>query len=79
LAPGGTTEQLAKKFSQAKKGSPQALKRGTFPAGYGTTEVVPFPKTCMKQSFSKPVKPCPSQNPVSAYGNNETALALRRG
>jgi hypothetical protein len=52
LAHGGTAEQAAEKLGEVAKGSPRALKRNTFSITYGTTEVVPFPRTCLNQSFS---------------------------
>jgi len=48
----GTAEEAAEKLTKAAKSSPQALKRNTFSTTYGTTEVVPFPKTCVNRSFS---------------------------
>jgi len=48
----GTTEKAAEKLDKAAKNSPQALMRNSFSTTYGTTEVVPFPKTCVNQSFS---------------------------
>jgi hypothetical protein len=36
-------KEAAKKLVKGAKGSPPALKRDTFSAAHGTTEVVPFP------------------------------------
>jgi hypothetical protein len=53
---GGTAKEAAEKLYKAVKSSPQALKRNTFSATYGTTEVVPFPKNWANQSFSAACK-----------------------
>ena len=39
------------KTRQGRESSPQALKRNTFSTTCGTTEVVPFPTTCVNQNF----------------------------
>jgi hypothetical protein len=58
----GTTEEAAEKLGEVAKGSPRALKRNTFSITYGTTEVVPFPRTCLNQSFSAACEVVPFQN-----------------
>ncbi len=47
----GTAEEAAEKVEKGRKSSPQAVKRDTFSATCGTTEVVPFPKPRVNQSF----------------------------
>ena len=51
-SPASAPEKAAEKLSKAARSSPQALKRETFSTTYGTTKVVPLPKTCMNQSYS---------------------------
>jgi hypothetical protein len=60
----GTAEEAAEKVEKGRKSSPQALKRDTFSATHGTTEVVPFPKPCVNQSFSASCEAAPYPKPV---------------
>ncbi len=61
LARGGTAEEAAEKVEKDTKSSPRALKRNALSATCGTTEVVPFPRTCVNHSFSATCEavPCP--------------------
>jgi hypothetical protein len=63
LARGGTAEEAAEKVSKGAKNSPQALKRDALSMTYGTTEVVPFPKTRVNQSFSAAGEAVPYPKP----------------
>jgi len=49
----GTAEEAAEKVEKGRKSSPQALKRDTFSATHGTTEVVPFPKPRIANLISR--------------------------
>jgi protein ImuB len=55
---------------EVNKSSPQALKRNPLSAAYGTTEVVPFPKTCANLSFSAACEAVPC--PKTIYQNSST-------
>ena len=46
----GKAEAAAEKLAERAGSAPRALKRDAMSATYGTTEVVPFPKTCLKWS-----------------------------
>jgi hypothetical protein len=57
-------KRLRKKSTKAAKSSPQALKRNAFSTTDGTTEVVPFPTTCVNRSFSAAFEAVPYPKPT---------------
>jgi hypothetical protein len=65
-------KQATEKLDQAAKSS---RRRNALSATYGTTEIVPFPKTCVNQSFSAACEVVPFPELAADYGNPETALA----
>ncbi|SPE24814.1 hypothetical protein SBA7_110009 [Candidatus Sulfotelmatobacter sp. SbA7] len=66
LVPNGTAEQAAEKVAEGARSSPRALKRDAMSATYGTTEVVPFPRPCLKWSFSAACEAVPYPGPIHA-------------
>ncbi len=71
---GGTAEEAAENVEKGTKSSLRALKRNAFSATCGTTEVVPFPRTCVNHSFSAACEAVPNPKPEH---NLETVKPVR--
>src|SRR5271157_1989846 len=70
----GAVEETGGKLDKTRKSPPQALKRNIFSTTYGTTKVVPFPKTRANQSFSAACEAVPFPKPIYETSSSDESL-----